>query len=166
MLTEAKFQEVYQSYRPLLYYIMKNLGVTGAEADDVYQDVFARLWRFRHRYEEQGQIKAFLVTVTRNVTLNYIKKRSITPGFKGLDLETLEKVWGEEAQFFEETYSDAMQRALAKVPKDQRDVLVLYASGAGRIEDVAEMLDIPMGTALSRSHRARAALRKYYREAS
>jgi RNA polymerase sigma factor (sigma-70 family) len=125
-----------------------------ASADDLVQDTLERAWAKLHLYRRGTDLRAWLFTVMHNVHVNRVRAaRSVDP---------LEEEMPELAQHGGQP--DALlvrdlDRAIARLPADQRAVLLLVTLEEMSYEEVARALGIPIGTVMSRLSRAREKLR-------
>ena len=123
-------------------------------ADDLVQDTLERAWAKLHLYRRGTDLRAWLFTVMHNVHVNRIRAtRAVEP---------LEDDMPELAQPQREP--DALlvrdlDRAIARLPADQRAVLLLVTLEEMSYEEIARTLGIPIGTVMSRLSRAREKLR-------
>jgi RNA polymerase sigma-70 factor (ECF subfamily) len=125
-----------------------------AAADDLVQDTLERAWSKLHLYRRGTDLRAWLFTVMHNVHVNRL--RATRP------MDPLEDEMPELAQ--RATQGDALlvrdlERAVAALPVAQREVLLLVALEDLSYEETARVLDIPIGTVMSRLARAREKLR-------
>src|SRR5213075_3412188 len=125
-----------------------------ATADDLVQDTLERAWTKLHLYRRGTDLRAWLFTVMHNVHVNRV--RATRP------VDPLDDDMAELAQ--RGTQSDALlvrdlDRAIARLPADQRAVLLLVTLEEMSYEEVARTLGIPIGTVMSRLSRAREKLR-------
>lgn len=125
-----------------------------ASADDLVQDTLERAWTKLHLYRRGTDLRAWLFTVMHNVHVNRV--RATRP------VDPLEDEMPELAQ--RGTQADALlvrdlDRAIARLPADQRAVLLLVTLEEMSYEEVARTLGIPIGTVMSRLSRAREKLR-------
>jgi RNA polymerase sigma-70 factor (ECF subfamily) len=125
-----------------------------AGADDLVQDTLERAWTKLHLYRRGTDLRAWLFTVMHNVHVN--KLRAARP------TDPLDDAMPELAQ--RAPQSDALlvrdlDRAIARLPADQRAVLLLVTLEEMSYDEVARTLGIPIGTVMSRLSRAREKLR-------
>jgi len=125
-----------------------------AAADDLVQDTLERAWAKLHLYRRGTDLRAWLFTVMHNVHVNRL--RAARP------MDPLEDEMPELAQ--RATQGDALmvrdlERAVAALPIAQRQVLLLVALEDLSYEETARVLEIPIGTVMSRLARAREKLR-------
>jgi RNA polymerase sigma-70 factor (ECF subfamily) len=126
-----------------------------AGADDLVQDTLERAWSKLHLYRRGTDLRAWLFTVMHNVHVN--KLRAARP------TDPLDEAMPELAQ--RAAQADALlvrdlDRAIARLPADQRAVLLLVTLEEMSYEEVARTLGIPIGTVMSRLSRARDKLRR------
>jgi RNA polymerase sigma-70 factor (ECF subfamily) len=126
-----------------------------AAADDLVQDTLERAWSKLHLYRRGTDLRAWLFTVMHNVHVNRL--RATRPA------DPLDDEMPELAQ--RATQGDALlvrdlERALAALPAAQREVLLLVALEDLSYDQTARVLDIPIGTVMSRLARARDKLRQ------
>ena len=125
-----------------------------ASADDLVQDTLERAWAKLHLYRRGTDLRAWLFTVMHNVHVNKVRATRAT--------DTLEDELPELAQ--RASQGDALlvrdlDRAIARLPTEQRAVLLLVTLEEMSYEEVAHALGIPIGTVMSRLSRAREKLR-------
>jgi RNA polymerase sigma-70 factor (ECF subfamily) len=125
-----------------------------ASADDLVQDTLERAWAKLHLYRRGTDLRAWLFTVMHNVHVNKVRATRVT--------DTLEDGLPELAQ--RASQGDALlvrdlDRAIARLPSEQRAVLLLVTLEEMSYEEVARALGIPIGTVMSRLSRGREKLR-------
>jgi RNA polymerase sigma-70 factor (ECF subfamily) len=125
-----------------------------ASADDLVQDTLERAWAKLHLYRRGTDLRAWLFTVMHNVHVNKVRAARST--------DTLEDDMPELAQ--RAPQGDGLlvrdlERGIARLPADQRAVLLLVTLEDMSYEEVAHALAIPIGTVMSRLSRAREKLR-------
>jgi RNA polymerase sigma factor (sigma-70 family) len=125
-----------------------------ATADDLVQDTLERAWAKLHLYRRGTDLRAWLFTVMHNVHVNRVRAARPT--------DPLEEEMPELAQ--RASQGDALlvrdlDRAISRLPAEQRAVLLLVTLEEMSYETVARTLEIPIGTVMSRLSRAREKLR-------
>jgi RNA polymerase sigma-70 factor (ECF subfamily) len=140
---------------PRLRRYARALAGERAAADDLVQDTLERAWSKLHLYRRGTDLRAWLFTVMHNVHVNRL--RAARPA------DPLEDEMPELAQ--RATQGDALmvrdlERAVAALPEGQRQVLLLVALEDFSYEETARVLEIPIGTVMSRLARAREKVRQ------
>jgi RNA polymerase sigma-70 factor (ECF subfamily) len=129
-------------------------------AEDLVQDTLARAWEKRRLWRAGSNLRAWLFTIMHNLHLNQFAKRR-----RDLACESLEAAEGATESVTRATQLEhvALAEVIAEVsrlPREQREVLMLAAVEELRYEEIAAVLDIPVGTVMSRLSRARERLRR------
>ena len=121
-------------------------------ADDLVQDTILRAWAAHTSFTEGGNIRAWLFTILRNAYFGELRKRRReVADSDGFHAATLVSSGGQEAHLeFGE-----FKEALARMPPDQREVLILIGASGFSYEEAAEITGVAIGTIKSRLNRAR-----------
>jgi RNA polymerase sigma factor (sigma-70 family) len=123
-------------------------------ADDLVQDTLERAWAKRHLYRPGTDLRAWLFTVMHNVHVNKVRAMRLADPLE----ETLPEL-AQRAPQGDALLVRDLDRAIARLPADQRAVLLLVTLEEMSYEEVARTLGIPIGTVMSRLSRAREKLR-------
>ncbi len=124
-----------------------------ASADDLVQDCLERAVS-RWYQRRDGDLRAWLFTILHNLAVNQFRKTASRGRHVPID-ETNEDSFGEAASQEQKLmYQDVLAK-LARLPADQREVLLLVAVEDLSYAEAAKVLDIPVGTVMSRLSRAR-----------
>lgn len=153
---------LYDEHRQMVY--RTALAITGdpEAASDLLQDVFLRLHRFADRLDPQRPLEPWLYRMTTNLAYTWVKRnhRWLRP------LEELAD-WlaggdSNPAYAHVEQQDDwqQVQRAVSALPLQQRIVVVLYYLNDLSLQEISEILEVPVGTVKSRLHYGRNALKK------
>ncbi|HSO26431.1 MAG TPA: sigma-70 family RNA polymerase sigma factor [Anaerolineales bacterium] len=153
---------LYDRYRQLVYRTALAIVGDTEAASDLLQDVFLRLHRFADRIDPQRPIEPWLYRMTANLSYTWVKRRNrwIRP------LEDLaEWIAGAHRNFpYEQAERndewEQVQKAVSALPLPQRVVVVLYYLNDLSLQEIAEILDVPVGTVKSRLHYGRQTLKK------
>ncbi len=135
---------------------------SAADADDLIQESNLRAWKFWAQFTQGTNCRAWLLRIVKNTFINgYRKKRREMNLLAAVDLET------RSAQYFsapsardEDGVSDEVAAALRGLSVDFRAVLTLVDLGQASYQEAAERLGCPIGTVMSRLHRARRSLKR------
>ncbi len=128
------------------------------EAEDVVQDAFRSAWKSRRNYQAGRGDRAWLASILRRRVIDRWRKR---PPPNVLSSDSPLEVSVDGIDPLADEYSDEMQHALGRLPGELRETLLLVVVGELTHQEVANLLDIPLGTVLSRVSRARKRLREY-----
>ena len=142
--------------QPLLNFFAR-MGVY-TDAEDLVQETFVRVFNYRERYRPTAKFTTFLYTVARHVWLDSLRKvrrreARVAAAHAGTDEATDGGLGALRARL-------DVQPALDRLPERLRSAIVLSVLQGLKYEDIAEVLDIPVGTVKSRVFNAFARLRK------
>jgi RNA polymerase sigma-70 factor, ECF subfamily len=127
-------------------------------ADDLVQDCLTRALGKLHLWQDGTDLRAWLFTILHNQYVNYIR-RSAREG-AAVRLTEREPMLARAPQQGKRLELRDLERAIAKLPDAQRSVILLVALEGMRYDEVAAILDVPVGTIRSRLSRGREALRR------
>ena len=71
---QAAFQDLFQKFSPRIFYYVRRLVVSEARAEELTQDVFVQVFRFRHRYRPESRLATWLYTIATNHCLNELRR--------------------------------------------------------------------------------------------
>lgn len=152
----ANFHEIYERYSPAVYRFALALSGDRAAAEDLVAETFLRAWA-SPRETRLGTVRAYLLTITRNVFLNGL--RSAKP--MEAVAETLPDPGVPADQRLEHrTRLEGVLRSLRQLPEIDRAALVLRTFDELAYEEVGSILKISVAAAKVRVHRARHKLLK------
>ncbi len=129
-----------------------------ARADDLVQECLERAWQRRRLWKGGGELRAWLFTILHNLHANAARRAGRAPALVGLEEET-GRLPGAPATQAEGLEFENLLAALDRLPEAQRQVVLLVGMEQMRYEEVAEILEIPLGTVMSRLFRGRERLR-------
>lgn len=142
---------------PALYRVAFRMVGDRHEAEDIVQDAFRSAWLSREQFDPARGPRAWLVAILRRRVIDRWRKKrpkQVLAGDEALEVG----VPAQDPTAAE--YSDEMQWALSQLPEALRETLLLVAVGELTHQEVADELEVPLGTVLSRVSRARNRLRE------
>lgn len=156
-LTQAEFNALVENHGPALYRMAYRMMGDRHEAEDMVQEAFRSAWKSRERYESGRGDRAWLASILRRRIIDRWRKHpppGTFPGDSPLEVPV-------EHDPLAGHYTDEMQHALDSLPTELRETLLLVVVGELTHQEAADLLEIPLGTVLSRVSRARKRLRDY-----
>ncbi len=144
-------------YRQLVLGIAYRVCGDAALAEDVAQDTFVRVWNRLHTFRPEGSMRGWLCRIATNMTIDALRRQRPT-----VDVEqvALEAPGGRpEAAALRSERAAAVRSAIAKLPVETRATLVLREYEGMSYQEIADSLEIPVGTVKSRLNDARRRLR-------
>ena len=168
----VRFEEEALELADQVYRVARRLVSTREEAEDLVQDTYARAFRSWRSYAPGTNLRAWLLRILTNLNIDRGRLEQRAPEFTPIDDEEfslfrkLDDGSGEEdvERLVERLSQDSVVQALSAVPHDFRDVIVLVDIGDFTYADAAQILDIPIGTVMSRLHRGRRILKNQLEE--
>jgi RNA polymerase sigma-70 factor (ECF subfamily) len=170
--TEARervhFEEDALALSDQVYRVARHLVGTREEAEDLMQETYARAFRSWRSFQAGTNLRAWLLRILTNLNIDRGRKLQRTPEIQPLEagdyflVDRLEEAGGpiaEEERVDQRLSQDSIVSALSAVPHDFRDVVVLVDIGDFTYGDAAQILDVPIGTVMSRLHRGRRILK-------
>ncbi|HEX6983307.1 MAG TPA: sigma-70 family RNA polymerase sigma factor [Balneolaceae bacterium] len=147
-----------------MYNFALRLTSDPSDAEDLVQDTIVKAFRFFNSYEKGTNAKAWLFRILKNSYINNYRKKSKQPNQVDYDevatfYETIRAERTDtsdlEDKMFRDLIDDDISSALDKLPEDFRTVVLLCDIEGFTYEEIANMLDVPIGTIRSRLHRGR-----------
>ena len=180
LATEARdrvrFEEEALALSEQVYRVARHLVGSREEADDLVQEAYARAFRSWRSYQPGTNMRAWLLRILTNINIDRGRRQQRAPQMQPLeanDYYLYDRLAAEdgdgvsdEQRVVERLSQDDIVTALSAVPHDFRDVLVLVDLGDFSYADAAQILDIPVGTVMSRLHRGRRILKRELAEAA
>ena len=153
----ADTQREIEAEIPRLRRYARALTRDAVTADDLVQDCLTRALGKLHLWQPGTDLRAWLFTILHNQYVNHIR-RAVREG-SAVGLSESEPLLSRAPQQGKRLELRDLERAIAKLPKEQRAVILLVGLEGMRYEEVAVVLDVPVGTIRSRLSRGREALR-------
>jgi RNA polymerase sigma-70 factor (ECF subfamily) len=163
----VRFEEDALALSDQVYRVARRLTSNREEAEDLVQEAYARAFRNWRSFQPGTNLRAWLFRILTNLNIDRGRRLQRTPDTQPLEegdyflYNRLEETGGEpeEDKVVERLSQDSIVEALAAVPHDFRDVVVLVDIGEFSYRDAAQILDVPVGTVMSRLHRGRRILK-------
>ncbi|MBN8237384.1 RNA polymerase sigma factor SigW [Halobacillus kuroshimensis] len=169
---QAAFEDIVSFYQNKVYHICLRMIGNSYEAEDLAQEAFIRAYTNLHTFDERRKFSTWLYRIATNLSIDRIRKKKpdyhLDAEVKGTDgLDMYSQLAADQALPEEEVESLELQTYIHKeilaLPPKYRSVIVLRYLDELALQEIAEVLDIPVGTVKTRVHRGREALRKRLR---
>lgn len=162
----VRFEEEVLELSDQVYRVARRLVPTREEAEDLVQDTYARAFRSWRSYSPGTNLRAWLMRILTNLNIDRGRREQRTPDMRPMEegdyflYNRLEEASGDgEERIVERLSQDGVVQALSAVPHNFRDVIVLVDIGDFSYGEAAQILDVPIGTVMSRLHRGRRILK-------
>ena len=163
----VQFEEEALALADQVYRVARGVSRTKEEAEDLMQETYARAFRSWQSYTPGTNLRAWLLRILTNLNIDRGRRAQRAPDSQPLE-ETDYFLYNrldptnqsDEERVLQRLSQDNVAEALSEVPHDFRDVVVLVDIGEFSYAEAAQILDIPIGTVMSRLHRGRRILKK------
>jgi RNA polymerase sigma-70 factor (ECF subfamily) len=171
----VRFEEDALALSDQVYRVARYLASSREDADELMQETYARAFRSWRSFTPGTNMRAWLLRILNNLNIDRGRRQQRAPQMQPLEAndyylydrlaEDADGV-SDEDKVVERLSQDDIVTALSAVPHDFRDVLVLVDLGDFSYADAAQILDIPVGTVMSRLHRGRRILKRELAESA
>jgi RNA polymerase sigma-70 factor (ECF subfamily) len=173
MADQANFEQDAMQFTRQLYSAAMRMTRNAADAEDLVQETYLKAYRAYHTFQEGTNLKAWLYRILTNTYINKYRRDSRRPS--EVDLGTVEDLYlyrrlgseesAEAARTTEDRVLDGLvesdiKSAVEELPESFRMPVLLADLEGFSYKEIAEILDIPIGTVMSRLHRGRKAMQK------
>ena len=160
------FEAAAMPFVDALYNTAYRMTRNAEDAEDLVQETYLKAYRYYDKFEEGTNFKAWLFKIMKNTFINNYRKKQQAPtlsDFAEIE-ESFENQVSEDAakptknpeeELLENVLDEDVQRALDKLPPDYRMVVLLADLEGFSYKEIAEILDVPVGTVMSRLYRGR-----------
>ncbi len=166
----ARFEDEALALADQVYRVARRLVGSREEAEDLVQETYARAFRSWRSFTPGTNMRAWLLRILTNLNVDRGRRIQRSPQTQPLEesdyylANKLASAAGEAAleqeQVVERMSQDSIVTALSEIQPQFRDVVVLVDIGDFTYADAAQILDVPIGTVMSRLHRGRRALKQ------
>jgi RNA polymerase sigma-70 factor (ECF subfamily) len=165
----VRFEEEALALSDQVYRVARHLANSREEAEDLVQETYARAFRSWRSFTPGTNLRAWLLRILTNLNIDRGRRSQRAPQTTPLEandyylydkLAEADGVASDEEKVVERLSQDDIVSALSAVPHDFRDAIVLVDIGDFSYADAAQILDIPIGTVMSRLHRGRRILKR------
>jgi RNA polymerase sigma-70 factor (ECF subfamily) len=147
---------------PALYRVARQL--TGAAAaDDLVQETFLRAWKYFETFDSTTNCRAWLFRILRNVWINRWRKSHLELPLAETGEEQVEPYYDWEDEFLRDEMSAEVEHALSDLPADYRLTILLADVEELTYQEIARVMECPIGTVMSRLNRGRKMLARLIR---
>ncbi len=170
---EELFESELLPHADALYNFAYHLTYNEEDANDLVQETFMKAFRFMSLYEKGTNAKAWLFKILKNAFINEYRKKAKQPtkvdyediiAYQDADEDKGGVAYDLREDIFDGMMGDEITIALNRLPIDFKTVILLCDIEGFSYEEIAKIIDIPIGTVRSRLHRARNMLKESLKE--
>lgn len=164
-----EFKNATMPHKNALYSYALKIAANSDDASDLVQETYYRAYKNYHQFENGTNSKAWMFMILRNTFINNYRKMKREP--VKVDYDEIEEVYEHiksdqsksnnlDLDFYHNLLDDELSEALAKLPVKMKDVFFLCDLESYTYEEIAELVNVPIGTVRSRLYRARKILQQ------
>lgn len=176
MADPATFSDAAMPLMDQLYSAALRMTRNPSDAEDLLQETYLKAFRGYERFEEGTNLKAWMYRILTNSYINRYRAKQRRPDESDIadveDMYLYRRLGGEHSEmgasaeeaFLNEVTDDAVKAAIEAIPENFRIAVLLADVEGFAYKEIAEILEVPIGTVMSRIHRGRKALEKQLHE--
>jgi RNA polymerase sigma-70 factor (ECF subfamily) len=172
-INDEVFEQELMPHIDALHTFAFNLTYNEEEANDLVQETYLKAYKFIEGYQRGTNAKAWLFKILKNVYINQYRKRKRRPS--SVDIDSVNVYTEEETksspafldlrrEMFDDLLGDEVELALNSLPDEFKTVILLCDVEGFSYEEIAKIIDVPIGTVRSRLFRARNMLKEKLRK--
>jgi RNA polymerase sigma-19 factor, ECF subfamily len=165
----AALESLFRALYGPMCLVARNYVKSAADAEDVVEEMFLKLWMHRARLQVRGSVRSYLSIATRNTALNYLSRRRAEAKYAAL--APMDEVWGEtlsmnegESSLQEQERAVRVQRAIDSLPSRARETYCLYYQRHLTYAQIAQVMGVSVRTVEAQLVRCVRKLTKQLRE--
>ena len=165
------FDSLVMPYLDSLYNTAYRMTRSAEDAEDLVQETYFKAYKYYDKFEEGTNLKAWLFKILKNTFINNYRKKKLEP--RSVDFAEIEDSFERivrrdnseqapdpESEYFTGVMDEDVKKALESLPYDYRMVVLLADLEDFSYKEIADILDCPVGTVMSRLYRGRKLLEK------
>ncbi len=168
---KTEFENIAFEFMDSLYSTALRMTRNAEEAEDLVQDTYLRAYRFFDKFQTGTNFKAWIFKILTNTFINRYRKKARTPqqvqfekveyGIENNDKDEKIPEWtGYDEEKYQELFDDDIKSALGQLSEEFRMVILLADVEGFSYKEIAQIIDRPIGTVMSRLFRGRKMLQK------
>lgn len=163
------FEEIVTLFQHRLYQVCYRMLGNAQEAEDIAQEAFVRAYTNIHTYDQNRKFSTWLFRIATNLCIDRIRKKkpdyyldAEVPGTEGLNMysQIASPVELPEEQVEKMEMQERIHYEIGRLPDKYRSVIILRYIEELPLQEIGDILELPLGTVKTRVHRGREALRK------
>jgi RNA polymerase sigma factor (sigma-70 family) len=156
---------LFDSHHQILFSFFCRLTGNRTVAEDLVQDVFFRILKYRKSFRDDSRFNTWMFQIARNARTDFFRKYHAEP-LPQTDFDVADRNPFPNQKLEREQEAERLNQALLQLPTDKRELLVLARYQELRYDEIAELLNIDVGTVKVRVHRALKQLREIFKDLS
>ena len=159
-----KLAVLFERYQNMLYNFFLRLTGDRAASEDLVQEVFMRVLKYRAGYMGDSRFNVWLFQIARNAHIDHLRKQKATIPIDEQFAETPGREPRPDAVYESGQEAELVRRALDRLPAPKKEILVLFRFQNLKLREIADLLGVQVGTVKAQVHRALKDLSRVYLE--
>jgi len=159
-----KLAILFERHQTMLYNFFLRLTGNRAASEDLVQEVFIRILKYRAGYHGENRFVVWMFQIARNAHVDFLRKQKGEVAFDDQFAEAPSLEPRPEDRFEADQEARLVRRALDKLPPKKRELLVLFRFQNLKLREIADLFDVQVGTVKVQVHRALKDLSRIYLE--
>lgn len=162
--SKLAFDYLYKQYSGALYGIIVRIVNDQESANDALQDTFVKIWKNISSFDEsKGSLFTWMLNIARNLAIDLLRSKGYKNSMSNKDIENVESVQQSQSQLGIKADTIGVRQLVSTLKADEQELIdLLYYKGYSQ-SDVAEELQIPLGTVKTKARGAIIKLRQYFK---
>ena len=157
----AELSVLFERYHVRLYNFMLRLTFDRSVSQDLTQNLFYRIIKYRHTFKEDHSFKSWIYQLARNIHIDFCKQQQ-KAAERYTQVEEYNENFAEEKEGFNEEEYEKLDRAMARLTPEQKEILVLSRFQGLKYEEISSIRDLSVPAIKVQVHRAIKQLREHY----
>lgn len=157
------FDAIFKKYASRLYFFSLTFFNSRADADEIVQETFVKLWETRYRIDETQSFNTYLITIAKHIIYNQFRHKLVEQKYNEYILQTTGDSYSIENDLVLKNLKEHMLAGIAQLPPQQREILLLKRKGYDN-EEIAGQLNVSKRTVETHINKAFKFLRTYLLE--
>jgi RNA polymerase sigma factor (sigma-70 family) len=157
----AELSVLFERYHVRLYNFMLRLTFDRSVSQDLTQNLFYRIIKYRHTFKEDHSFKSWIYQMARNIHVDFCNQQQKATE-RYTQVEEYNENFAEEKEGFNEEEYEKLDRAMARLTPEQKEILVLSRFQGLKYEEISSIRDVSVPAIKVQVHRAIKQLREHY----
>lgn len=144
-------ETLYDRYESLLYSFIYKITQDKQSSEEVLQDVFMKIWNQKAQFDSsKGKMSTWLITISRNLAIDYIRKRKTTPYEYDEERDNIKTDNIPESELITKEEAEQIKGCIDELDAKQQAIVYLFYFKGFNHKEISNTLEIPLGTVKSR----------------
>lgn len=152
---------LFEKYHVALYNFFKSMGIQNDISQDLTQNLFYRMIRYRSSFRETHNFKSWMYRIARNICMDYMNEQKVSQSLLTLTENYSEDIHDDVSGYTEDDY-DTLENAIVRLPAEQRELIILCRFQGLKYSEVSTILNMSVPAIKVNMFRAIKKLRTIY----